>query len=121
MTLGERYIRQFTESIEIKYLRAIERGWTDTAIILDVRDQQAQRYSAGNQRGSDIDPSILVGSVASGDRMALVGRLNELFPPNPAIDALANEAPPEGMFPVIVITDEEGIAKLYFGFFRKPD
>ena len=121
MLLGERYLRSFTESIEIKYLRAVRKGWTDTAIIVDTRDQEGQKSRAAEGCGSEIDPSLVIGSVIAGDRMALVGKLKELFPPNPATETLENEVAPEGLFPIVVITDEEGAAKMYFFYFQKPE
>lgn len=123
MTYGERILQASTEQIEVKYLRAIRFGWTDPAVIIDVQNQESLRHIVAQQRGvpsSEIE--ALVGCVFSGDRRALAEKLNQRFQGHPAAKALASETPPEGDFPVLIITGkDQGGAAIHFFYRPKPE
>jgi hypothetical protein len=123
MTNGERILQAYTEQIEVKYLRAIRNGWTDPAVIVDVQNQDKLRQVAAQQRG--VPPSeieALVGVVVSGDRQAVAEKLSQRFPNHSVAKDLATETPPEGDFPVLIITGKDtGGAGIHFFYRPKPE
>jgi hypothetical protein len=123
MTNVERLLQSYTEQIEVKYLEALRKGWSDSAVIVDVQNQEARRNTVALQRG--LTPSAFdafVGVALSGDRTALAEQLNKRFPNHPAVTALATETPPVGDFPVIIITGKEFCEPAIHFFYRpKPD
>jgi hypothetical protein len=106
MTIGEKILQRFTEQIEVAFVKAIRRGWTDPAVIVDVRNQKRLLQGVTRQRGvsaSEIEP--LVGKTISGDRQDLAKILYRLFPGSPAALDLGKETPPEA---VAQIPSEKG-------------
>jgi hypothetical protein len=113
-------LARFMEQIEVKYLRAARQGCTDVAVFVDTTNQDDLRQAVAAQRGEPgTEVEAFVGMVVAGDRMAVANQLNGRLPGHEAVQCLADETPPEGQFPVLILMTE-GPKRTGIHFFHIP-
>jgi hypothetical protein len=83
---SEKYAAKFWTEIANHYNQAVIQGRSDIAVVLSLKNQEA--------------------ILRMGDRKSIARELDGLQSGNIAATTLANEKPPEGTFPLIVIMDE---------------
>jgi hypothetical protein len=122
MITAEMILKRFMEQIEVKYLRAVREGWTDIAVYVDTTNQKHLRQVAAAQGGKPgTEVEAFVGVTVSGNRMAVAEQLNNRLHGHEAVQCLANETPPEGEFPVLILmTEGPNKTGIYFFHIQKP-